>query len=311
MSINEQKVYTIVVTYNRKMLLNRCIHAILAQTQCPAKILIIDNASTDGTDQMLINNKWDCHDRIIIVHLPNNIGGAGGFSRGIELAIEMGADFMWIMDDDAIPEPESLEVLLQHVSSRNSIYGSLATDGDVLSWPLTHRNKTRHEKGQLNNITDVHNFMEVEFLPFIGILISKVIVERIGLPDSGYFLAADDVEYCLRARKAGFKIIIIAKSRIHHPAAKLYFLRLPFKTFTCLKLSPWKRYYDIRNRLFLAKTHYGMFVLCSQTLPSSLLRYLATLLFESEKLLQTKAFLTGTIDGLLNKNGGRHSYWRL
>jgi GT2 family glycosyltransferase len=311
MSINGQNVYTIVVTYNRKMLLDRCIRAILAQTQCPDKILIIDNASTDGTDQMLSNNKWDCHDLIEIVHFPYNIGGAGGFSRGIEIAIEMDADYMWIMDDDAIPELNSLEILLQHVTDNTSIYGSLPTDGAVVSWPLTCVNNSRHVKGQLNHLWDVNNFMEVQFLPFIGLLISKEIVDSIGLPDSDYFLAADDVEYCLRAKKAGFKTIVIATSRIYHPAAKLYFVRVPFKTFHCLKLSPWKRYYDVRNRLFLAKKHYGMVVLCSQTIPSSLLRYFATLLYEPEKWLQTKAFLTGMVDGLLNKKGCRHGYWGL
>ncbi len=311
MNCDEHNIYAIVVTYNRKMLLKKCIQAILDQTQCPNKIVIIDNASTDGTDQMLKKQKWDCHERIKIVNLPENIGGAGGFSLGIKLAVELGADFMWLMDDDAIPEVDSLEILLQHVSDTKTIYGSMATDGTELSWPLTLLNNTRHEKDQGLYIADVCNLMEVQFLPFIGILISREIVDNIGLPDRDYFLAADDVEYCLRARKAGFKTIVIATSRIHHPAAELYFLQLPFKTFRCLKLSPWKRYYDVRNRLFLAKKHYGTFVLCSQTIPSSLLRYTATFLYENEKWLQTKAFLTGMIDGLLNKKGCRHLYWGL
>ena len=78
----------------------------------------------------------------------------------------------------------------------------------------------------------------------------RALVARIGLPDASFFLAADDLEYCLRAANAGARRILVAASRISHPLAQVYSLRLLGKTFYCLSLPPWKRYYDTRNRIF-------------------------------------------------------------
>jgi GT2 family glycosyltransferase len=310
MSINHQTIYTIVVTYNRQNLLTRCLDAILNQTRCPDKIIVVDNASTDGTGQMLREAKWASVDHIKLLQLQENIGGAGGFSRGIKLATEMGADFMWIMDDDALPEPDSLEILLNHASDDNHLYGSLPVDDDRLSWPLISLDNNNKEISQLDSISDVKGVTKVRFLPFLGMLISRTIVLRVGLPDEGFFLAVDDVEYCLRVQKSGSNIFVVEPSKLHHPAAETYLLQMPFKQLRCLKIPSWKRYYDVRNRLLLARKHYSM-ALYYQTIPGSFLRFFGTLLYEKDKISQTKAFLAGMVDGLLDKKGCRHEMWGL
>ncbi|WP_136808440.1 glycosyltransferase family 2 protein [Desulfosediminicola flagellatus] len=310
MSINNKRIYTVIVTYNRKELLNRCIKAILNQSRPPDQILIVDNASTDGTNEMLQSEGWSSSDKIELLRLSDNLGGAGGFSRGIQYAIDSGADFIWIMDDDAIPANDALQNLLEHASDDSHLYGSLAVDGHALSWRLTHLDDQQKEKKELHYTSDVPVVAEVQFLPFLGMMISKKLVEHIGLPDEEYFLAADDVEFCLRTQKAGFKVFVVGSSKLHHPAAEMYDLNLLVKKLSCLKLSPWKRYYDVRNRLLLSKKHFGIgFYL--KTIPGSIVRYIGSLIYEKNRGLQTKAFFAGMLDGLLGKKGRRHTLWGL
>jgi GT2 family glycosyltransferase len=133
-------------------------------------------------------------------------------------------------------------------------------------------------------------------------------VRRIGYPDAGFFLASDDTDYCYRAIGSGAKIILAGKSRIEHPASSRYRLWLPGRMFYTLRLPPWKRYYDVRNRLFVAKNHFGLSAYY-KTLPASFLRLIATLWYEPRRFAQIWAFVAGTVDGLLGRKGRRHELW--
>jgi len=139
-------------------------------------------------------------------------------------------------------------------------------------------------------------------------MIHRSLVDKIGLPDPGYFIAADDVEYCMRAVRSGARIFIAGQSRIEHPQAQTYLARLPGRELVCLRLPPWKRYYDTRNRLLIAREYYGV-RLWTQTIPGSLLRLLACLIHEGRRPAQCWAFLAGFIDGLLGRKGRRHLAW--
>ncbi len=127
----------VVVTYNRKNLLEKCIFAILNQTTPPEKIFIIDNASTDGTQSLIKEIFHEHTQKINYIQLAENLGGAGGFSKGIELAMNENSDWAWIMDDDALPENNALEELTKIVDSTNNLYGSIAREGEITSWFTT------------------------------------------------------------------------------------------------------------------------------------------------------------------------------
>ena len=105
------KISCIIVTYNRLPLLQECIAAVKNQTQPVDSIYIIDNQSTDGTSDYLQTLKDD--HSFIIVKLPENRGGAGGFSEGIRKAVMDGCDWVWVMDDDTIPSSTALEELVK------------------------------------------------------------------------------------------------------------------------------------------------------------------------------------------------------
>jgi GT2 family glycosyltransferase len=90
----------IVVTYNRLALLEECIEALMAPTDQSFDILIIDNASTDGTGERM--QDYVRNGSIRYFNTGENSGGAGGFNYGIRKAYELGYEYFWLMDDDTI-----------------------------------------------------------------------------------------------------------------------------------------------------------------------------------------------------------------
>lgn len=300
------RITAVVVTYNRKALLTRCLAAVAGQTRIPDQILIVDNASTDGTREQLQSEGWLSRPNVKLLALSDNTGGAGGFAAGLTHATESGADWVWMMDDDAEPHPDALEQLINRHLDEQNLYGSVAVDSNKLSWPMeSFGGKPKNVIYEADRLPEC---MDVQFIPFLGILVSAQMVKRIGLPDAGFFLAADDVEYCLRARSEGAKILLIGQSRITHPASERYRLWLPGREFYSLRLTPWKRYYDVRNRIFVARKHFGARLWYS-TIPGSFLRLFATLWHEHDRRKQLKAFFAGMTDGLLGRTGRRHQKW--
>ena len=120
----EIKVVAVVVTYNRLDLLKENINALLAQKYNDFDIMIIDNASTDGTEKYVrsIENK-----KINYINTGSNLGGAGGFSFGVRKAIEKGYDFAWLMDDDTIPAYDALDSFIKKTDKFNGEFSYLAS----------------------------------------------------------------------------------------------------------------------------------------------------------------------------------------
>lgn len=300
-------VHVVVVTYNRRALLETCLLALARQTLRPKRIFVLDNASTDGTAQWL--SQW------LPKNLPNgelialdeNSGGAGGFSFGLQKALSEEGDWVWMMDDDAEPYTTALDELMKIADCPKNIYGSLATNGGDTSWTTTILDSPVRIT---DKAAEVPSKARTLSLPFLGFLVHRQLVDVIGLPDSGFFIAADDIEYCLRAEHAGAKIFVAGRSRIEHPKAQRNIIKLPTGNLVYLKLPPWKRYYDTRNRILIARKYYGMKLL-THTLPGSFARLVVALIREPNRLLQLWAFLAGIVDGLLGLKGCRHSQWRI
>lgn len=299
-------VAAVVVTFNRKTLLKQCLSSLMHQT-LPLKVIhVVDNASTDGTLEDLSRQKWLDRSNIEILPLSENTGGAGGFTAGLSHAIK-NSEWIWMMDDDADPHPNALEELMKIASDPGVIYGSLAVNGSEPSWTTKIINPPL---GVVALVDDVPNQAEVNLIPFLGFLIHRDLVQKIGLPDKNFFIAADDAEYCVRARHAGIKLMIAGKSRIEHPKTKTENIDIFGRKIVYLSLPPWKRYYDTRNRLLIARKYYGLRIL-TEAIPGTFARLAAALFKESNKLAQMHAFAAGTIDGLMGKKGRRHQKWRI
>lgn len=305
MKRNNSILCSIIVTHNRKALLQRALEAHASQTLQSSILLIVDNASTDSTQEMLIAEGWLDRPNVKLLSLPENTGGAGGFSAGMQCAMELGADWVWMMDDDAEPHPNALEELMYIVASPDNIYGSLAVSGRETAWLTTLKSASPEI---ISEASKIPRCAEVKSIPFLGFLIHQSMISRIGLPDPGFFIAADDEEYCIRAQQAGAKIIMAGQSFIEHPKSRPSYVNIFGYNVIFLSLPPWKRYYDTRNRILIARKYYGI-KFFTHTIPGTMVRLLFSLLKEPHKKLQLRAFFGGLIDGIFGIKGKRHTRW--
>lgn len=204
-------VAAVVVTYNRLEKLKQVIRSIEDQTHQPSHLVIVDNASTDGTGEFLAD--LETLIPLEVVSLPSNTGGAGGFSAGMRRAHALGADFAWVMDDDGYPEPDALKLLVEGIASASDALGApvpfacsvvVFTDGEICE--MNHAVPTRDwarllVKGQQTVL--------VKQCTFLSVLVPRWVLEQYGLPYKEYFIWFDDAEYTLRIsrRTAGVQIL--------------------------------------------------------------------------------------------------------
>ena len=184
----------VVVTHNRRELLARCVDCLLGQTEPGLDIWIIDNASTDGTGDMLAPMIRD--GRVNYENTGANLGGAGGFRHGLRLAAKRGYEYAWVMDDDSMPEPTALEALMREAEALGE-FGYLSgktlwTDGSICRMNVQRDLKLR-------NITDFSpSRIPSGAATFVSLLVPLRVVREVGLPIGEFFIWADDLEYTRR-----------------------------------------------------------------------------------------------------------------
>jgi len=294
----------IVVTHNRKNLLIKCIDAIFNQS-VPCDIIVIDNASTDGTDNYFCHNNGidNQQHRVCYLRMEENTGGAGGFYYGLQYAMTRSWKWFWLMDDDAKPEPDALENLLLNVRDRETIYGSAAIGIEDqklhLCWPVNLSGKSKKIIEWYDDLQDIE---EVGSIPFLGFFIHRDMVRKIGLPDKNYFIYSDDLEYCLRAKLYGAKIFLIKNSVIIHPLTKGKIYEFINFKIAYRGFSSFKSYYETRNKILTAKKYYGT-RLWTQTLPGILFRELVGLLKEKNPFHVLATYTKAIMDGLSGISG--------
>lgn len=205
--MNRSKVTAVVVTYNRKKLLAECLESIMNQTVVPDKVIVINNASTDGTEKMFESGGEFDFSSVYCVNMSQNTGGSGGFYEGIKLAREEYADWVWVMDDDTIPEPDCLERLLnadnliseKKRAGNTSFYASavFGADGEFMNVPNVSTSKA--ENGYLNYYEFLDkSLIRIADATFVSLLINGSAIQKCGLPCKDYFIWGDDGEYTLR-----------------------------------------------------------------------------------------------------------------
>jgi rhamnopyranosyl-N-acetylglucosaminyl-diphospho-decaprenol beta-1,3/1,4-galactofuranosyltransferase len=234
---NNMKIAAIIVTRNRRKLLERCVKSMLTQTRQPDRVYVVDVASTDDTLDFLSL----ADSKIKVVSLKDNVGGAGGFHAGIGSAFEDGYDWMWCMDDDGFASPDALarlEAMLPQTTCDwlNSLVVDAGNDQN-LAFRLFVNGELKRLRGEIEEI----GVLKGDANPFNGTLLSRKLVAQIGLPLKELFIRGDEAEYLNRAKKKGFNICTVATSIFFHPQTDA----LPIWQ-TSLKDS-WRFYYIVRN----------------------------------------------------------------
>ena len=193
------QVCAVVVTYNRLEMLKRCIAALKAQTS-PCDILVIDNASTDGTGDYLAGNEDIGFDKSINYYcLDKNSGGAGGFNKGMREAVERGYDYIWLMDDDVIPYPDALEKLLESDNILSGRYGWLSSVPLWTDGKGCRMNKQKIDSAFYDNIDHLQQgLLRSNYATFVSLFMRRETIIKAGLPIKEFFIWGDDIEFTRR-----------------------------------------------------------------------------------------------------------------
>jgi rhamnopyranosyl-N-acetylglucosaminyl-diphospho-decaprenol beta-1,3/1,4-galactofuranosyltransferase len=236
----------VVVTYNRKALLRECLQALLAQTRPVSKILVIDNLSSDGTPEMVLAQfPSERFAQIELITLASNVGGAGGFHEGLKQAAAAGYEWLWLMDDDTIPQPDALEQLFTArdrfpTESRPDLLASRVvwTDGTLHSMNMPFQ---RQDDPPYAVLAAACGTLSLRAATFVSLLLHRRYVERFGLPYADYFIWGDDTEYTARILREERGILAPQSVVVH---------RTP-TNHTAMTAEPPKFYYFVRNELWM------------------------------------------------------------
>jgi len=192
----------VIVTYNRLTMLQNTLHACLTQG-IEAQIYLVNNASTDGTQEYL-DDFAQKHSQVTVTHMPTNTGGAGGFAQGMAQAFEAGHEWLWLMDDDVMPTPDGLTTLLQHAKSIGRpccLYpAKRCADGRLFDFEYKISRKTlRRWRVSSLPALGADALVPSNSGNFEGALVHHAVIEKIGLPDSRFFICWDDAFWGLKA----------------------------------------------------------------------------------------------------------------
>jgi rhamnopyranosyl-N-acetylglucosaminyl-diphospho-decaprenol beta-1,3/1,4-galactofuranosyltransferase len=249
-----ESVAVVIVTFNRADLLSRMLDGLAAQTRVPDAVFVVDNASTDHTREILTARREHPELALHVTHSEENLGGAGGFRLGVRLAHDAGHDRIWLVDDDVVPAEDCLAVLLAAdepcvAAIREDVRGHLvekaALDFD-LSNPLAILPKRASVDSTYADRKSMPERVELQNVSFEGFMFRREVVDTIGLPDASYFIFYDDVDFAVRARRAGYRIWGLRDAALVR--------QLDFDQQHAL--DTWKGFYMFRN-LFVVHFRYG------------------------------------------------------
>jgi GT2 family glycosyltransferase len=281
------RVVAVVVAYNRRDLLAEVLSALAAQRTPLARVVVVDNASTDDSADVV----RAAGELVDLVPLERNTGGAGGFAAGMAVALDRHApDWLWLMDDDTVPAEDALEAMLAAVAASEFVAaGSRVVWTDGTEHPMnTPRAKpfvSRDERAAAER----RGGIPIRSTSFVSMLVRADVVREVGLPIADYFIWNDDFEYSTR--------VLRGRRGIHVPGSVVVHKT---KVLGSTDADPGARfYYEVRNKLWMfrhsrslspfEKLVYG---------GSSVLRWIRTFLRSDDRAVLRDGWRRGRRDGM-------------
>lgn len=290
-------VFAITLNWNRRDDTLECLDSLMQLTYPNVRLLVVDNGSTDGSPQAIAKR----FPRVEQLVNPENLGFAAGFNVGLKHALEKGADLIFILNNDTLVARDMLEPLVAAIGPPDvgivspAIYYASSPDqiwstGGGRS-RLTSDMTGNHGRGQ--KITQVS---EREFLSACAMLIKRCVLEHVGLFDERFFVYYEDSDYCLRARRAGFRLLVVPQARVWHKVA----------TSSNGSDSPAERYWMGRSsvRFYRKHVHRWRWLIVLPWRVGSTLKTVLRLV-GSGRLTSAQAYLKGVWDGLTTLDAAR------
>lgn len=218
---NQPKVFVLILSYNGKKWLVDCLPSVVELDYPNYEVVVIDNGSTDGTKEFLRKAFPQVH----VVTLTPNRGYAGGFNAGLNYAAERGADHFLIMNNDTVIDHDALTALVNVAESetdigfvtgkvyfydRPDVFQSLGKEEDPITWVGEHIGGEEKDRGQYDQVA------ERILIDDIYTLVNRKMYDQIGGYDSQFFLQCEELDWQLRAKKAGWKIYYAPDAKLWH-----------------------------------------------------------------------------------------------
>ena len=252
------KIATVIVTFNRINDLKKTLEAYEQQTFRISSLIVVDNHSSDGTDVYL--KEWGrekgAFERIVYI-LPENKGGSGGFHFGMNEALELDCDWIFLADDDAVPHQDMFEKLNEfnenHSEEMKETVALCAMVNNRGKHVGVHRCRLHKTPFGFLEISVPESeftkeFFYIDLYSFVGTLIRKDAIKEAGPARGDFFIYNDDYEHAIRVAKLG-KIICVPAAVIDH-----------VDNLTRSKEATWRDYYGTRNAVIMHKEHFGSYV---------------------------------------------------
>ena len=268
------KIYVVTVTYgNRFHLLKQVIDGVLSEDV--AKIIVVDNNSNPESRDKLGEYEKQLNGKIKVLYLDDNYGSAGGFKRGLEEAYnDVECEFIWLLDDDNVPEKKALEKLIYAYKylgeNQNNILVSFRESRQVnvkaiylgeqvgyktnsfTSFHILYWLKSRINSSIKYKNTKNYCIVRSQVAAYGGLFLAKTVINEVGYPDEDFFIYADDHDWTLRMTKRGLNIYLCSESRLKD--IDWTWTATREKNSSCESSDrEYKVYYTIRNHVYLDK----------------------------------------------------------
>ncbi len=300
-------------TWNDADVIGTALDAIMKQTWTVEEILIVDNASTDGTAELAYP------EIATVVRHRLNLGTSGAAKTGLEYAIAHGYDWIWILDADSVPRVDALELLTRVLQDRDTAslgdVGVVCASHNLLKLGQLLRGRMLTPGGpRLPRLPKDRKIVDCDSVIWSGALINLAVVGRVGLPRAGtrgcwedLSLDYGDTEYTYRIHRAGYKILVHCDSIVDHPVGGGLHGRILSWNFYSTNHPAFRRYLYFRNLVFfwLRLYHRRNWPMLLVWFGYRLSMILAGIVFlERERGQKIKACLFGIRDGLRGRLDG-------
>ena len=205
----------VVVTYNRMELLKKCVLGLLCQEGAKCDIIVVNNNSIDGTEEMMLSEFRI--PQVLYYNTGKNLGGAGGFEFGLREALDKGYKYIWLMDDDTLPNVDALEKLVRADELLKGNWGIL---GSIVHWTDgTVCKANRQKKSIFNFVSDKElynsNLIRIKMTSFVSMFVKAEVVKNVGLPKKEYVIWSDDYDFSGRISKK-YPVYAVSNSIVVH-----------------------------------------------------------------------------------------------